>query len=278
MCERCPINCLQCNIKGCTQFSQDKIRKTILENQTCECKDGFYQLSNQAQCQKCPYNCLTCDNQGKCLSCDSTSKRKSIPLSEFCECQDGFYEDQNSKESHVNVKKDIMKTKVPLNVKNASKILKIAQDQVKTNTHNSIQFKKEIQKNTPVFASQNSLKIRSNNANQDTIILVISVLGIYKINVQVVEIKAQLLDNQICKNKHANVQKAIMIFKDSKTAVNVITHVRHALDQTKNSGLTCFQKDFRVFDKQSNSCICITGYYENQQNEQCEKYNYSCKE
>ncbi|KAL4454000.1 hypothetical protein ABPG74_003883 [Tetrahymena malaccensis] len=310
MCERCPINCLQCDMKGCTQCSQDSNRKTIQESANCECKDGYFQLPNQPQCQKCPYNCLTCDNNGICLSCDSKSNRKSISLSKTCDCQDGYYEDQNSKECKKcsqNCMNCSSYDKCTACDEKQFRILnqKTGQCDCKEGYfENKITLKCEkchqncksclgssINQCTSCFSEQNRIL-------KDNICVCQS--DFIENNEKLCQIKCHYscdkcsgtLQNQClnCGNKSItfrefNSQKQICQCSEGYYDIQGQQNCNKCHDtcntcssQTKNSCLTCSQKDFRVFDKQSNSCICINGYYENQQTGLCEKCHYSCQE
>ncbi|EAR92769.2 EGF-like domain protein (macronuclear) [Tetrahymena thermophila SB210] len=310
MCERCPLNCLSCNIKGCTECNQNNNRKAISESPTCECKDGFYQLSNSAQCQKCPQNCLTCDNQGNCLSCDSKSNRKSISQSKNCQCQDGFYEDQNSKEC----KKCSQNCKICSSFdkciqcdENQFRILNQNTSQCECNEgyfenqathqcqkcHNSCKqcLGPSINECSYCFSDQN--RVLKDN-------ICICKPGFIENKEQICQTKCHYscdkclgnLQNQCLEcgnqsqtfrelNKQKQICQCLEGYYDAQGQQNCNKchqTCKTCTDKNKNDCLTCFQKDFRVFNKESNSCICMSGYYENQQTGQCEKCHDTCQE
>lgn len=70
-CDPCPYNCLTCNISVC--FSCPPTR--YLVDDSCSCKNGYYDDGLSLECADCNYTCATCENSDSCTSCNATLNR-----------------------------------------------------------------------------------------------------------------------------------------------------------------------------------------------------------
>ncbi|CAD8125871.1 unnamed protein product [Paramecium sonneborni] len=95
-CWKCSNICKTCessaqNCKTCYEIEQ----KRYYSEYKCLCNPGYFE-SNEEICTKCSNECLTCQGQADyCTSCDILAKRLDQSIIHKCPCIIGFYQDQN---------------------------------------------------------------------------------------------------------------------------------------------------------------------------------------
>ncbi|CAD8194869.1 unnamed protein product [Paramecium octaurelia] len=95
ICSKCSSECLTCKGSAnlCTSCDIDakRIDQSIIHK--CPCISGFYQ-DQEYICQKCHIKCQSCVNQSdKCLSCNFALNANRKPLSGQCDCKEGYFDD-----------------------------------------------------------------------------------------------------------------------------------------------------------------------------------------
>ncbi|CAK94557.1 unnamed protein product (macronuclear) [Paramecium tetraurelia] len=87
-CSICQYPCLECsiNINTCTKCVDQNLFK--LENNQCQCQEGYYKDNNN-QCQICAPQCKTCEEfLDYCLICKDDS---FILINNQCSCNSGYF-------------------------------------------------------------------------------------------------------------------------------------------------------------------------------------------
>ncbi|CAD8198174.1 unnamed protein product [Paramecium octaurelia] len=86
-CSMCQYPCLECSIdvNTCTKCIDQSLFK--LENNQCQCQEGYYKDDNQ--CQRCAPQCKSCEQfQDNCLACKDVT---FIQINNQCFCDYGYF-------------------------------------------------------------------------------------------------------------------------------------------------------------------------------------------
>ncbi|CAD8062024.1 unnamed protein product [Paramecium sonneborni] len=103
-CKKCPSHCQTClNEKTCITCNEDQYRILSIDNETCICQSGYFNLNFQDTCGKCHTSCLECklnSKQEQCTRCPSTRVPKfkdngGDTIQFECKCRRGYYESYN---------------------------------------------------------------------------------------------------------------------------------------------------------------------------------------
>ncbi|CAD8173398.1 unnamed protein product [Paramecium pentaurelia] len=96
LCQKCNSICKTCQSSASSCLScQDIQHNRYYQGNKCLCKPGYFE-SNTEICSKCSNECLTCQGQADyCTSCDINSKRIDQSIIHKCPCITGFYQDEN---------------------------------------------------------------------------------------------------------------------------------------------------------------------------------------
>ncbi|CAD8166957.1 unnamed protein product [Paramecium pentaurelia] len=284
LCKTCQSSasfCLSCyNIEHNRYHSGDK----------CLCKPGYYE-QNTLICSKCSNECLTCQGSADyCTSCDINSKRVDQSILHKCPCIIGFYQDQN-----IICQKCHIKCQTCINSSDQCLSCKIQQNSNRKSLSDQCNCKDgyfddgtqieclkcnfqcktcEINKNNCLIC-QNSIRINPPTCNCTD--------GYYEDKQLNCQICASKCNTCLQESSNCLTCKPGRIDKDCKCINGYFETGQTLCQQCAFQCATCALDPLNCNTCKGNRlqeplCICQSGYYDDQINEDCQKCDSACLE
>ncbi|CAD8086016.1 unnamed protein product [Paramecium primaurelia] len=243
ICLKCSTECLTCQGSAdyCTSCDTNSKRFDQSFIHKCPCITGFYSDENNI-CQKCHIKCQTCINQSdQCLSCNYQVNSNRNSLSEQCNCKYGYFDDG----TQLQCQQCNFKCKTCVNDKNNCEIC------------------------------QNSIRINPPKCD--------CMNGYYEDEQSTCQICAPQCDTCLLEPTNCLTCKPGRIEQDCKCIDGFFETGQALCQQCAFQCVTCdfYQLNCKTCkgDRfQEPQCICQSGYFDDQLNENCQKCDSTCLE